>query len=113
MVTQRTSTVIFPPLAEDCSFSRSSPVQSSTMTEHGNECKPLGLRLLSKTPRSAIIALIFSFSGHSENPSGGLKEREMLTMSEEVIFWFLWCRRFVWKAEFNVSPADDSSHIAY
>lgn len=83
------------------------------MTEHENECKPLGWRLLSKKPYSTIIALIFSFSGHSENPSGGLNGHEMQAMSEEVIFWFLWCRGFVWKAEFDVPSLDVSSHIAY
>ncbi len=68
------------------------PVQSSTMTEHENVCKPLGLSLLSKTPDRTITALISSFSGHGENPSGSLNEREIRAMSEEVIFWFLWCR---------------------
>lgn len=73
-----------------CSF------QSSTMTEHENECKPLGWRLLFQTPYSPIItSLIFSFSGHSEKPSSRLNGCEMQAMSEEVIFWFLWCRGFV------------------
>lgn len=83
------------------------------MTEHENECKPLGWRLLSKMPHSTIIALIFSLSGHSENPPGAVNGHEIQATSEELVLWLLWCRGFVWKAEFDVSSLDGSCHIAY
>lgn len=45
---------------------------------------------------------------HTHTSSPQQTGHDILAMFEDVIFWFLWCLEFIWKAEFDVSPNDDT-----
>lgn len=67
-------------------------------------------------PKRLIVASLHSFVAlvvTVKTPCGSVNGHEMQAESEEVIFCFLWCRGFVWKAEFDALSLDDSSHVAY